>query len=137
MPQGCISHISPAKQEADQWGAASRSVLLSALVCIQASIRQQQDLCSLLHQTCCTSLPGSTRQCSSSIAQLIPMVAQRSCLPQGKTGNPFFDCVGMDSGAVPFKSFVQTNGNNAHTLANHFVSYLKGDLSTKVRRSAM
>ena len=52
---------------------------------------------------------------------------------QGTTGNPFFDCVGMNSGAVPFKSFVQANGNNAKTLANHFVSYLKGDLSTKVR----
>lgn len=51
---------------------------------------------------------------------------------QGKTGNPFFDCVGMNSGAVPFKSFVQANGNNAQTLANHFVSYLKGDLSTPV-----
>ena len=59
------------------------------------------------------------------------------CMLQGKTGNPFFDCVGMDSGAVPFKSFVQANGNNAHTLANHFVSYLKGDLSTKVRQSVM
>ena len=39
----------------------------------------------------------------------------------------------MNSGAVPFKSFVQANGNNAKTLANHFVSYLKGGLSTKVR----
>ena len=38
----------------------------------------------------------------------------------------------MNSGAVPFKSFVQANGNNAKTLANHFVSYLKGGLSTKV-----
>ena len=51
---------------------------------------------------------------------------------QGTTGNPYFDCVGMNSGAVPFKSFVQANGNNAKTLANHFVSYLKGGLSTKV-----
>jgi len=54
------------------------------------------------------------------------------CLLQGKSGNPFFDCVGMNSGAVPFKSFVQANGNNAQTLANHFVSYLQGGLSTKV-----
>ena len=54
------------------------------------------------------------------------------CLLQGKTGNPFFDCVGMNSGAVPFKSFVQANGNNAKTLANQFVSYLQGGLTTKV-----
>jgi hypothetical protein len=49
---------------------------------------------------------------------------------QGASGNPFFDCVTMNSGVPPFKSFVQANGNNAQTLANHFVSYLKGDLST-------
>jgi hypothetical protein len=46
-------------------------------------------------------------------------------LAQGKTGNPFFDCVGLDSGVPPFKSFVQANGNNAQTLAQHFISYLK------------
>ena len=56
---------------------------------------------------------------------------------QGTTGNPYFDCVGMNSGAVPFKSFVQANGNNAKTLANHFVSYLKGGLSTKVPMSLL
>ena len=28
-------------------------------------------------------------------------------------------------GAPPFKSFVAANGNNAQTLADHFVSYLK------------
>ncbi|BDA51604.1 hypothetical protein COCOBI_19-1600 [Coccomyxa sp. Obi] len=49
---------------------------------------------------------------------------------QGKSGNPFFDCVTMNSDLPPFKSFVQANGNNAQTLANHFVSYLKGGLST-------
>jgi len=51
------------------------------------------------------------------------------CVPacaQGQSGNPFFDCVTMNSGVPPFKSFVQANGNNAKTLANHFVSYLKG-----------
>lgn len=49
---------------------------------------------------------------------------------QGQSGNPFFDCVTMNSDLPPFKSFVQANGNNAQTLANHFVSYLKGGLST-------
>lgn len=52
------------------------------------------------------------------------------CVPactQGQSGNPFFDCVTMNSGVPPFKSFVQANGNNAQTLANHFVSYLKGN----------
>ena len=71
---------------------------------------------------------------SSTHAETLLILEAPMRMLQGKTGNPFFDCVGMDSGAVPFKSFVQANGNNAQTLANHFVSYLKGDLSTKVGR---
>ena len=73
------------------------------------------------------ALPHAAKNCMLGCIQIPD---QASGGVQGKSGNPFFDCVTMNSDLPPFKSFVQANGNNAQTLANHFVSYLKGGLST-------